>query len=95
MANFDLFENFRWLLFIVVTIYCTIVMTQQAWTWYVWLMTDDRYITMLRRYMLVHGLRLRFRTFWGDVLICGLLCVVFAILFWAHTVLLGWQVVLT
>ena len=34
--------------------------------------------------MIVHGLRLRFRTFWGDVLICVLLCVAFLILWHAH-----------
>ena len=95
MPHFDLFENFRWLLFIVVTIYCSIVMAQQGWSWYVWLMTDDRYITMLRRYVLLHGLRLRFRTFWGDVLICALLCIVFAMMLRAQAILIGWQSVLS
>jgi len=89
MPQFDPFNTFRWGLMVVVTIYCTIVMAQQGWSWYVWLMTDDRYITMLRRYVLVHGLRLRFATFWGDVLICVLLCFVFVLFFIAHRVVIG------
>jgi hypothetical protein len=88
MSTFDPFITFRWGLSVVVTIYCTIVMAQQGWSWYVWLMTDDRYITMLRRYVLVHGLRLRFATFWGDVLICILLCVVFILFFAAHRIVM-------
>ena len=88
MPDIDPFNFFRWGLSIVVSVYCVVVMTQQGYGWYVWLMTNDRYIGMLRRYLLVHGLRLRFRTFWGDVLICVLLGVVFLLLFVAHTILL-------
>jgi hypothetical protein len=88
LPDIDPFNFFRWGLFIVVSVYCTIVTVQQTWSWYVWLMTDDRYISILRQYVLVHGLRLRFKTFWGDVLICALLGIVFLILFWAHTILL-------
>ena len=88
MPDIDLFSFFRWGLSIVVTIYCTILTLQQAYTWYVWLMTDDRYIALLRQYVIVHGLRMRFMTFWGDVLICGLLCIVFLLLFWAHKIVL-------
>jgi hypothetical protein len=35
----------------------------------------------------VHGLRLRFTSFWGDVIICLLLTVAFFILWHAHHVL--------
>ncbi|MGN6627402.1 MAG: hypothetical protein ACTHLN_12355 [Tepidisphaeraceae bacterium] len=87
MPDIDPFNFFRWVVCIVVTVYYSIVMAEQGWAWYVWLMSEDRYITILRRYVIVHGLRLRFRTFWGDVLICLLLCVVFGLLFWAHTLL--------
>jgi hypothetical protein len=95
MPDIDLFNFFRWGLGWVVTIYCVIIMAQQTWTWYVWLATDDRYITILRRYLMVHGLRLRFRTFWGDVLICILLCIVFALLFHAHRIVLDMDRVLS
>ncbi|MDB5326410.1 MAG: hypothetical protein JWM57_1979 [Phycisphaerales bacterium] len=89
MPDIDPFNFFRWGLFIVVSVYCTIITLQQGWSWYVWLMTDDRYITILRQYVIVHGLRLRFKTFWGDVIICALLGVVFILLFWAHKILLN------
>ena len=36
---------------------------------------------------MLHGLRLRFKTFWGDVIICGLLCVAFFILWHAHGII--------
>lgn len=87
MPEIDLFNFFRWGLSIVVTVYCTVIMAQQSYQWYVWLATNDRYIAMMRRYLIVHGLRLRFRTFWGDVLICLLLCIVFALLAVAHSIL--------
>lgn len=77
---FDLFDFFRLVLGIVVTIYATIITGQSLYSWYVWLASGDRYISVLRSYLLVHGLRLRFRTFWGDVIVCGLLCVVFVLL---------------
>ncbi len=83
----DLFDFFRWWLGLVATVYATVVTLQSLWGWYVWLSTSDRYITILRRYILVHGLRLRFRTFWGDVIICALLCIVFLILWHAHNVI--------
>lgn len=87
MPDIDLFNFFRWALFVFVSIYATLITVQSLWGWYVWLMTDDRYIAILRRYVVIHGLRLRFRTFWGDVLICGLLCVVFLLMMWAHRII--------
>jgi hypothetical protein len=81
---FDLFNLFRWTLSTFVTIYATIITAQSLWGWYVWLVGEDRYMSLLRRYLIVHGLRLRFKAFWGDVIICGLLCVVFLLLWRAH-----------
>ncbi len=81
---YDLFDYFRWTLGTVVTIYASIVTFQSLYGWYVWLAGTDKHITMLRRYVIVHGLRLRFATFWGDVLITILLCVVFLMLWRAH-----------
>ena len=80
----DLFDFFRRWLSIVVGVYATVITLQSLWGWWVWLAGSDKYMTMLRRYLVVHGLRLRFKTFWGDVLICVLLCVVFGILWHAH-----------
>jgi hypothetical protein len=85
MRDLDFFDFFRWALAIVATIYATVITLQSLWGWYVWLAGSDKYMTMLRRYVIVHGLRLRFRAFWGDVIICLLLCVAFLILWHAHT----------
>ncbi len=71
----------------VVTIYATVITLQSLWGWYVWLAGSDRYISLVRRYIIVQGLRLRFKTFWGDVIICLLLCVAFLILWHAHHVI--------
>jgi hypothetical protein len=87
MPQVDFFNFFRIGLGWVVTIYATVITLQSLWGWYVWLAGSDRYISLVRRYVIVQGLRLRFRTFWGDVIICGLLCVAFLILWHAHHVI--------
>lgn len=87
MPHIDFFNFFRYFLGTIVTIYATIVTLQSLWGWYVWLAGGDKYISMLRRYVVVHGLRLRVRAFWGDVIVCGLLCVVFLLLWHAHAVI--------
>ena len=85
--HLDAFDFFRWVLSIIATIYATVITLQSLYGWYTWLAGSDKYMTMLRRYLVVHGLRLRFKTFWGDVLICGLLCVTFLILWRAHVII--------
>lgn len=80
----DIFQLFRLMLFVLVTVYFTIVTVQIIWGWYKWLAGSDKYMLMLRRYLIVQGLRLRFRTFWGDVIICLLLCVAFLLLWRAQ-----------
>ncbi len=87
MFSGDLFDFFRWWVATIATVYATVVTVQSLYGWYVWLAGSDKYISLLRRYLLVHGLRLRFKTFWGDVIICGLLCVTFFILWHAHTII--------
>jgi hypothetical protein len=87
MPQIDVFNFFRWWLGWIVTIYATIITVQSLWGWYVWLAGSDKYMTLLRRYVIVQGLRLRFRAFWGDVIICLLLCVAFLILWHAHHVM--------
>ncbi len=87
---FDLFDLFRWLLGTVVTIYATVVLIQWAWGWWVWLSRPDaayeRHFAMLRRYLLVHGLRIRLTRFGSDLLVLVGLCIVFLLLFWAHLI---------
>ena len=75
----DPFLAFRYVLATFVTVYATVVTLQIAWEWAAWLAGRDRYMSMLRRYVVVHSLRLRFTAFWGDVLVCGLLGVAFAL----------------
>jgi len=86
MPDIDFFNFFRWTLGTVVTIYASIVTFQSMYGWYVWLAGANKHISILRRYLIVHGLRLRFATFWGDVIITILLCVVFMLLFRAHRI---------
>lgn len=82
--SFDIFDFFRYVLGTIVTVYATVITLQSMWSYYVWLKGEAKYVSLLRRYVIVHGLRLRFRTFWGDVLICILLCVAFMIMWHAH-----------
>lgn len=86
-SAFDLFRFFRFFLGVVVTIYATIITLQSLWGWYVWLSGGDRYISLLRRYVIVQGLRLRFKTFWGDVIVCALLLVVFLLMWHAQGIM--------
>jgi hypothetical protein len=84
MPDIDLFNFFRLWLAWIVTIYASILTAQSLYGWYIWLAGQDKYIGILRRYLIVHGLRLRFKTFWGDVIITVLLTVVFLIMWKAH-----------
>ena len=84
MPDIDFFNFWRYLLAVVVTIYATVVTLQSLWGWYVYLAGGDRYISIVRQYVIVHGLRLRFRNFWGDVIICLLLCIAFAVIWKLH-----------
>lgn len=80
----DLYSFFRWLVFIFVTVYVTATTAQFLWSWYQFLITPDRYIGLLRSYLIVHGLRIRFRAFGGDVLVCILLSVAFLLMWRCH-----------
>jgi hypothetical protein len=84
VPDIDFFNFWRYLLGTVVTIYATVITLQSLWGWYVWFAGRDKYVSLARRYLIVHGLRLRFRTFWGDVIICGLLCIAFLIMWRLH-----------
>jgi hypothetical protein len=84
MPDIDFFNFFRYALGWIVTIYATVITVQSLWGWYVWLAGNDRYLGILRRYLIVHGLRLRFGSFWGDVLVSLLLTIAFFIMWHAH-----------
>ena len=80
----DLFAIFRWLGFVFVTIYVSITTFQSLYGWYRFLWQRDRYIDLLRSYVIVHGLRLRVKSFGGDALVCVLLCVAFLLMWRVH-----------
>lgn len=84
MPDVDFFNFFRYALGTVVTIYASIVTFQSLYGWYVYLASNDKYLTLMRRYLIVHGLRLRFTAFWGDVAVCILLCVAFVLMWIIH-----------
>jgi uncharacterized membrane protein len=87
MPQVDFFNFFRYVLGLIATVYATVLTLQFLWGWAIWLSGNNRYTGLLRRYLVVHGLRLRFRAFWGDLAISLLLCVVFLMLWHAHQVL--------
>jgi hypothetical protein len=87
MPEIDFFNFFRYLLGLIATVYATVVTIQSLRGLLASLAGQDRYLTILRRYLIVHGLRLRFRAFWGDVLICLLLSFVFVLIWRAHNVI--------
>lgn len=80
----DLFAIFRWLVFVFVTIYVSITTVQSLVGWYRFLWQRDRYIDLLRSYVIVHGLRLRMKSFGGDAIVCALLCVAFLLMWRVH-----------
>ena len=84
MRDLDPFQFFRLTVAWIATVYATVITLQSLWGWMAYLSGSDKYVTMVRRYLIVHALRLRFKTFWGDVIICILLCVVFVLLWRLH-----------
>ena len=80
----DFFEFFRWVLGTVVTIYASVTTAQSVYGWWIYLSGQGKYITLVRRYVMLQGLRLRIKSFGGDVAVCVLLCVVWVLLLRAH-----------
>jgi hypothetical protein len=87
VSDLDTFQFFRLTVAWIATVYATVVTLQSLWGWVVYLSGSDKYMTLVRRYLIIHALRLRFATFWGDVIICILLCAVFVLLYKLHGVL--------
>ena len=77
----DFFDFFRWVLGTVVTIYATVVTLQSLYGWWVYLSGRGTIPRLMRRYIMLQGLRLRIQTFGGDMLICILLTVVWVLVF--------------
>jgi hypothetical protein len=86
-TDFDLFNFFRSWLGWVVAIYCSIVTARWLWDLLGYVRSTDRTIAMVRRYVAVQLLRIRWRGFWYDLLICVLLTVAFFLLWHAQNVM--------
>jgi hypothetical protein len=84
---FHLFDIFRWLVFVFVTVYFLVTSGQLLWSYWVWLSAPDRYTGMLRNYIIVQGLRTKVTRFWPDLIICGLLCFAFVLMWRAHLII--------
>src|SRR5579859_1578200 len=87
MPNIDFFDAFRYMLAVVVTVYATVVLIQSGVTWYKILSQEDRYTALIRRYLIVSGLRTKISRFAGDVTVIVLLCVVCLLLWEAHGII--------
>ncbi|MCS7034430.1 MAG: hypothetical protein NZ561_10635 [Phycisphaerae bacterium] len=90
MPEIDFFHFFRLGVGWIATIYATLTTIQSLYGWYVYLSSGDRYTSLMRRYLLVQAVRLRFRAFAGDLLVCLLLCILFLIIWRAHYPI--WQI---
>jgi len=89
MPEVDFFHFFRKGVGWIATIYATVILLQSLYGWWVYLAAADRYTGMMRRYLLVQAIRLRFHRFAGDIAICALLCVAFLIIWRAHYTIYG------
>jgi len=89
MEHIDFFNFFRIVLEIFVSVYATVVTMQSLYGWFVFLSGSDRHVSLMRQYVVLQGLRLRFRNFWGDVLVCIGLSIVLLMLWHAHRLVEG------
>ncbi|HRK31135.1 MAG TPA: hypothetical protein PLD59_08660 [Tepidisphaeraceae bacterium] len=89
MPEVDFFHFFRKGVGWIATVYATVVMLQSLYGWWVYLAAGDRYTSLMRRYLLVQAVRLRFWRFAGDLAVCVLLCVAFLIIWRAHYTIYG------
>jgi hypothetical protein len=68
LPDFDFFDWWRWMLTIVCTIYASVITLRSLWEWIVYFAAPDRTTVMMRKYTIVHLLRLRMRAFSGELL---------------------------
>ncbi|MBN2561486.1 MAG: hypothetical protein JXQ75_11210 [Phycisphaerae bacterium] len=79
----DLFEVWRLVLGTICTIYALVMTARSLWRWCVYLSGADRTVSMMRSYMIVQLLRLRFRRFTREFVQIGLWLLILAtVLYW-------------
>ncbi len=83
-AERDTFELYRLMLGTVCTIYALAVTGRSLWEWIVYLSQPDRNTKMLRQYVIVQFLRLRWKRFAREIGLIGLYLVALAGVLYAH-----------
>ncbi len=81
--DIDPFAFYRWLLFIIGTVYTVIQLGRTAYSWFEWFWTVPRGTTV-RRYAAVQLLRIRLRRFTLDLMQIAVLTALFFGLVWLH-----------
>lgn len=84
MLEVDLFGFYRWILFLIGTVYTIVVTGRSVLSWLEWLWSPERWSGPLRRYVLVQALRIRFRRFTLELAEIAALAGAFAVLVWLH-----------
>lgn len=84
MSGFDLFDFYRFLLSVLVGSYATVRLVTFIWRLQYIGFGDPRARGLLRQYLLIQMLRVRFRRFAWDLLQIALLLVVFILLLHRH-----------
>lgn len=83
LGDRDLFESWRLMLAVICGIYATVVTLRSLWEWLVYFAAPDRSTQLMKRYVVLHLLRLRWSRFSKQWLMIGfyLLALVF-LLYW-------------
>jgi hypothetical protein len=84
----DLFEVYRYLLFVACTVYAAVVTVRSLWSWVVYFSAEDRVTTAMRQYAIVSLLRLRVARFWTELAAIGVWTVLLVVILHLHRTLL-------
>ena len=84
MPELDPFFLFRRVLLIVCAVYSLVITVRGLRYWLNYLMADGRDRALLRRYLWLHALRMRWRRFAGELFKVAALSVLTLLAIWAH-----------
>jgi len=82
----DLFYAWRAILVTVTSIYVLVRLCESTWRWQQYLWAGGRPQAMLRNYLAVMVLRMRFRRFAGLLISIALLAAALALIIWLHRI---------
>lgn len=82
--GWDLFEQWRLLLTIICSVYAVVVTGRSLWSWVAYLSGQDRKTSLMRSYVVVQLLRLRFRRFAGEFVQIGFWLTVLLLVLQGH-----------